>query len=195
MYTATITSASIKLRESRIIAGLLLDSVDEDEWRDAIINKNVLQMRSVNSIKRISRILRARLEPMGHGLWDMVHRGERDQATQAAFAAAVKHSRLLGDFLDITIREQRMLFAKKIEHPMWTNYIQDCMSRHPEMPHWSEKTVARLRSSVFSMLADVGCLNNTRELMLQNVFVDAQLSEYLENRGETYVLRCLEVME
>ena len=32
IYTATITSASLRLRESRIIAGLLLDEVDEREW-------------------------------------------------------------------------------------------------------------------------------------------------------------------
>ena len=38
-------------------------------------------------------------------------------------------------------------------------------------------------------------LKDTRSLLLQNVFVDTQLAAYLGDRGESYVLRCLEVME
>ena len=49
--------------------------------------------------------------------------------------------------------------------------------------------------AVFSMLAEAGYLKDTRSLLLQNVFVDAQLAAYLRDQGETYVLRCLEVAE
>lgn len=195
IYTATITSASLRLRESRIVAGLLIDGVDADAWKEAVLEENVLQMHSVESIKRISRLLRARLEPMGKGLWEIVRDGDREQATQAAFAAAVKNSRLLGDFMDITMREQKALFAKQLEYRMWTDYIEGCRGRDPDMPHWSDATVARLRSAVFSMLAEAGYLKDTRSLLLQNVFVDAQLAAYLREHGETYVLRCLEVAE
>lgn len=195
IYTATITSASLRLRESRIVAGLLIDGVDADAWKEAVVEENVLQMRSVESIKRISGLLRARLEPIGRGLWEIVRDGDREQATQAVFAAAVKNSRLLGDFMDITMREQKALFAKNLEYRMWTDYIEGCRGRDPDMPHWSDATVARLRSAVFSMLAEAGYLKDTRSLLLQNVFVDAQLAAYLRDQGETYVLRCLEVAE
>jgi len=125
----------------------------------------------------------------------MVRDGGRTQATQAAFASAVKNSRLLGDFMDITLREQHMLFAKNLEHRIWNEYIAGCRGRDPDMPHWSDATVARLRSAVFSMLAEAGYLKDTRSLLLQNVFVDAQLAGHLRDRGETYVLRCMEVTE
>ena len=195
IYTATITTASLRLRESRIIADLLLQAVSDDAWNETILDQNLLQMDSVVSIKRISRLLRARLEPLGPGAWEMVRDGDRIQATQAVFASAVKNSRLLGDFMDITLREQRASFAKKLEYRMWNDYIAGCLGRDPDMPHWSDTTVARLRSAVFSMLAEAGYLKDTRSLFLQNVFVDAQLAAYLRARGETYVLRCLEVAE
>jgi hypothetical protein len=152
-------------------------------------------MGSLVTTQRSSRLLRARLEPLGEGLWKMVRDGGQTQATQAAFAGAVKHSRLLGDFMDLTLREQRTLFAKKLERQMWTEYIAGCRGRDPDMPHWSDATVARLRSAVFCMLAEAGYLKDTRSLLLQNVFVDAQLAAYLRDRGETYVLRCMEVTE
>ena len=195
IYTATITSASLRLRESRIIADLLLQAVSDSVWKEAIMGRNVLQMGSVESIKRISRLLRARLEPLGEELWKMVRDGGRAQATQAAFAGTLKNSRLLGDFMDITMREQRALFARKLEYPMWNEYIAGCRGRDPDMPHWSDATMARLRSAVFCMLAEADYLKDTRSLLLQNVFVDDQLAAYLRDRGESYVLRCMEVAE
>ncbi len=194
-YTATITSASLRVRESRIIARLLLDHVDDAGWKQAIVEDNVLQMGSPVSIRRVSRLLRARLEPLGPGLWVMVRDGSKEIATQAVFAGAVKESRLLGDFLDIALREQRALFAKCVSNRVWSDFIDGCRGRDPNMPHWSNATVARLRSGVFSMLAEAGYLNDTRSLRLQNVFLDQQLVEYLRERNETYVLRCLEVTE
>jgi hypothetical protein len=195
IYTATITCASIRLRESRQISDLLLRGVQDDEWKEEILVSNVLQMDSVASRARISSMLRARLEPLGEGLWTIVRDSGREQATQAVFAAAIKNSRLLGDFMDIAIREQRILFAKKLEKQMWNDYIAGCRGRDPDMPHWSDSTMARLRSAVLSMLSEAGYLESTRSLQLQNVFVYEQLSSYLRERDEAYVLRCMEVME
>ena len=195
IYTATITSASLRLRESRAIADLLLRDVTGDQWNEAVIDKNILQMNSVESIRRISRLLRARLKPLGRGLWEMVRDGGLELATQATFAGAVKNSRLLGDFLDIALREQQALFAKQLEPRVWLDYTEGCRGRDPDMPLWSDATLARLRSAVFSMLAEAGYLSDTRTLALQNVFVDQRLSDYLRDCGESYVLRCLEVAE
>jgi hypothetical protein len=195
IYTATITSASLRLRESRIIADLLLQAVSDEDWKREIVEHNVLQMGSVESIKRISSLLRARIEPLGEELWKMVRDGGRMLTTQATFAGAVKNSRLLGDFMDITMREQRALFARELERRMWNEYIAGCRGRDLDMPHWSDSTVTRLRSAVFSMLAEADYLKDTRSLLLQNVFIDAQLAAYLRDRGETYVLRCMEVTE
>jgi hypothetical protein len=195
IYSATITCASLRLRESCIVADLLLQGISDEGWKEAIIEKNVLQMSSVESSKRITQMLRARLEPLGEGLWQMVRDGGKEQASQAALAGAVKNSRLLGDFMDLAMREQRALFAKKLEYRMWKEYMAGCRGRDPDMPHWSDATVDRLRSAVFSMLAEVGYLKDTRSLLLQNVFLDADLANYLRDRGETYVVRCLEVGE
>ena len=138
LYTSTITSSSLRLRESRIIAGLLMNDVSPEEWKREIKDKNVLQMGSPESVNRVSLLLRNRLEPLGPSLWQMVRDGDRTLATQAVFAGAVKESRLLGDFLDITVREQRLLYAEKLEPLLWNEFIAGCRGRDPEMPHWSD---------------------------------------------------------
>ena len=194
-YTATITSASLRVRESRVVAELLLQGASAEEWQAAMFENNVLQMSSQVSVRRISRLLRARLEPLGAALWALVRDGSLEQATQAVFAAAVKESRLLADFMDLALREQRTLFATHLEPRVWTEYIQGCRGRDPDMPLWTESTVRRLRSAVFSMLAEAGYLENTRTRRLQNVFLDEALESLLRAQDETHLLRCLKVTE
>ncbi|MCK5796842.1 MAG: DUF1819 family protein [Deltaproteobacteria bacterium] len=53
IYTSTMTSASLRLRESRVVADLLLRGVSGGAWRESIVEDNVLRMHSVESNKRI----------------------------------------------------------------------------------------------------------------------------------------------
>ena len=111
----------------------------------------------------------------------------------AALAAAVKHSALLGDFLDLVVRDQYRVFAKTLTNKLWEDYLDDCRGRDPDMPLWNESTRRRLRSSVYQILAQAGYIDNTKQRTLQAVHVAAQVVSYLEEHDEHYVLRCIQV--
>jgi hypothetical protein len=193
IYSTTITTASLRLRDSRLIADLLIQQASPTEWDRQLYRENALQLTSLKATRRIVTLLRARLETMDAALWLMVRDGDRDLSLQALLAAAIKHSRVLGDFLDIAVREQRCLFATKLTYAVWRDYVEGCRGRDPEMSNWSDSTFVRLRSTVFTILAEAGCIADTRSLLLRNVFVRDELAAYLKERNERYVLRCLEV--
>ena len=111
----------------------------------------------------------------------------------ACFAAAVKHSRLLGDFLDLVVREQYRVFGETLPTTLWEPFIEDCRSRDPDMPTWSESTVARLRSSVYQILAQAGYIDSTRTKRLQAVHIAKEVVSYLQDHDDAYVLRCIQV--
>ena len=192
-YRADITAGALKLPESRLIANLLLEQADPVEWKDAIVNKNILQARSPETARRLTQLIRARLETMERDLWLMVRDGTGTVATHAVFAAAVKHSPLLGDFLEIVVAQQYRLFSKALTHSMFTDYLNGCRERDPEMPQWNDSTGKRLRSSVFQMLAQAGYIENTRSLTLQSVHFSEQVLHYLKAHQERYVLKCIQV--
>ena len=81
IYTATISSTPLRMRETRIVADLLLQGMSDEAWKKAIVEQNVLQVASTVGVIRSSNILRARLEPLGEGLWKMVRDGGRELAT------------------------------------------------------------------------------------------------------------------
>ncbi len=192
-YKADITAGSLKVSESRIIADLLLRGIGQGEWNEAILDKNVLQARSPETAKRFARLIRGRLETMDASLWRLVLNGTGTVATHAVLAAAIKHSPLLGDFLDLVVREHYRLFSATLSNRGWEDYLDDCRGRDPEMPIWNESTRNRLRSSVFQILAQAGYLENTRSKKLQTVHIASQVLKNLERHNEHYVLRCIQV--
>ena len=192
-YKADITAGALKLPESRLIADLLLRHVDAEGWKDAIVKKNVLQARSPATARRLTKLIRGRLETMGPDLWKLVRDGKGGVAAHAVFAAAVKHSLLLGDFLEIVVGEQYRLFSTALSNKLFADYLEGCRERDSDMPLWNETTRRRLRSSVFQMLAQAGYIENTRSLKLQTVHVAEQVLRYLKANHEDYVLRCIQV--
>ena len=192
-YKADITAGSLKVPESRIIAEMLLKGVDEKGLQEALRQDNALQSRSPASTIRLGRLIRQRLILMKPELWRLVRDGTGIVATHAVLAAAVKHSFLLGDFLDLVVREQYRLYKYNLTDKIWDDFIDDCRSRDPEMPVWRESTIKRLRSSVFQILAQAGYIQNTRSKKLQKVHIASQVLNYLEMNNEEYVLHCIQV--
>lgn len=195
IYTSTIASGSLRLRETRIVAGLLLQEVSGDDWSQAIREDNIFQLGLPSSNWQLANLIRRRLVGFGPELWEMIRDGDPSLASQAAMAGAIRDSRLLGDFMDLVIREQRATFATHLSPLLWNDFVQSCRMRDPQMPEWGEATVRRLRSAVFRILEEGGFIEDTRRLRLQGVFIDASLSDYLRQVDAKYVLRCLEVME
>ena len=192
-YSADITAGALKVPESRVIADLLLREVTGREWRKAIYDQNVLQTRSPKTAKRLSVLIRGRLSLVEAPLWKLIRDGSVVEATHACLAAAVKGSHLLGDFLDLVVREQYRTFKQTLALTLWAEFVQNCRSRDPDMPQWSESTITRLRSSVFSILAEAGYIDTTKTRKLQGVHVVKPVLHYLEQHDEQYVLRCIQV--
>ncbi len=194
-YRADIAGGSLKLQESRTIAGLLLKGVDADSWKNAIEVQNVLQKRSIGTAKRQASLIRIRLETMDNELWEMVHSGSTIVATQCMFAASIKHSTLLGDFLDLVVREQFRQFGTNLSRKMWDRFLESCHERDAEMTEWAESTANKLGDSVFRILDEVGIISDTKSMILNHVRISNELMSYLHEHDEAYVLKCIQVSQ
>lgn len=193
LYTATLTTGSLKPKESRVVAGLLLAGVSDAEWKDAIERQNILQVRAPGTAKVIARLLRARLECFDSALWTMVRDGNKELATQALLACVVKQSALLRDFMNLALRDEYRIFRPNLSSSVWSAYLEGCRSRDPSMSDWSESTQNRLRSTVFQILTQSGYLSSTSSRELKQVTILPSIISYLRDKGETQLIHCLQL--
>jgi len=192
-YSTDITVGALMLPESRIIADLLLRNFSNDAFRSAVQTDNVLKLRSKVRAARVAHLIRARLQTMQPPLWTMIRDGSGTLATHAALAAAVKHSRLLADFLRLVVADQYRIFGKSLSNKLWNDYIDGCRERDITLPEWKESTRVRLRSSVFQILAQSGYIESSRSLKLQSVHIADDVLRYLNSHHDDFVVRCIEV--
>jgi len=194
-YTSSITAGSLKVPESRVIAGLMLRGLKGKDFQQAISRENVLQARSKNTSQGLAKLIRRRLEHLPEPMLKLIRDGSVIEATHACLAAAVMDSFLLGDFLDLVMRPLYRTFKETLSLSSWGDYLEGCQGRDPDMARWTDETTSRLRSSVFKTLAEAGYLNNTKERRLQKVHIVKPVLKHLEETENTFVLRCVEVAQ
>jgi hypothetical protein len=192
-YKANFTKGGLMVPESRIVAGLLLQGIDAAGWKRAIEVDNVLRKRSPTTASTKAILIRARLQTMGEGLWRLVRDGSKPVTTHAVFAVTIKYSPLLGDFLDLVVRDLYRRFEEVVKPQLWDQYLDACRSRDPDMPHWFATTEEKLRTRVFGMMTEAGYLSDSRRRVLKPVQVSPEVVAYLNETGEEYALRCMQI--
>lgn len=181
------------VRESRIVAGLLMDGVTPEQWDEAIRVENVLQKRSPASAKRNATAIRKRLERLEPAFWRALRDGDDELATQVAFCAALERNLLLVEFMETVLRDAYRSRAERLDAFVWTDFLEDRSHRDPAICDWKESTRKKMGQVAFRMLAEVGYLKSTRKLELQHVLVRPEVRIMLEEHYKQRIRKCMEV--
>lgn len=195
MYSGDIVAGSLLMSESRKLADLLLQGLNEKQIRSEVIVGNVLQKRSPVSARRQARLILNRLLPLHEDFWFMIRDGSHEQALQTLLAASVAQSRLLAGFLKQVIRVQRSTFQRQVSFKEWDSYFEECMQHDPEIANWAESTTKKIRQVVFRILAEAKIIDSTRNMNLIPFYLLPEVKELLEKHEQHYTLDCLEAIQ
>ena len=194
-YNSDINGGSLMVRESRVIADLLLSGANEDEWDQAIQVENRLQKRSPATARRNAQAIRKRLELMGSEFWRAIRDGDEELATQAAFCAVLARNLLLVEFMESVVGDAYSTHAEKLERFQWADFLEDCIHRDPDIQDWKESTKNKMGQVVFRMLAEMGYLKSTRGLQLQPVIIRPEIKTMLVDSYKQRIKECMEVSQ
>lgn len=191
-YNAEITAASLMPLESKRVAALLLTQPDEAAWRYAIETENILQKNTPATARRQATLLRKRLDTLDAQGWKLICERESEVQLQLLLAAAIKHSRLLGDFiLKVYALRQRSL-EPALDPKSWSDFLAECAHHEPAITTWADSTRAKVFQVIVLILVQGKYLDNARNKMLTPQSLHPDVRRYLVERQETYVLDCLE---
>lgn len=181
------------LPESRIIAGLLLDDVDDSAWDHAVRVDNVLQKSSPATAVRQARLIRLRLETIHPSVWIVIRDGDKETASQLLFAAALNHSELLKDFLREVVSDHIRRLEQVLSVKAWEPFLQDCAARDPAVGMWSDSTRKKLLQVIIRMLAEARYLESTRSLRLLLPHLHPTVRQTLQDVGDGELVKLMEL--
>lgn len=181
------------LPESRIIVGLLLQRLDDAAWQHALRVDNVLQKSAPATAVRQARLIRLRLESIDASVWSVIRDGDKEMATQLLFAAALKHSELLKDFLREVVADH----VRRLEHSLsvnaWEPFLHDCAARDPVVASWSTSTRKKLLQVIIRILAEARYLESARTLRLLPPHLHPAVRQALLAAGEGQIVPIMEL--
>jgi hypothetical protein len=150
-YNAEIVAGALLPVESRIVAQLLLDGVSGQELNNLLTVENVLQKRSPATATRKAELIKKRFQLVNENLISIIAKGSRQASIQATLVAAIKHNKLIGDFLLRVVKEKWRVFEAKIKPSDWENFLLECEQIDETVSKWKPTTRYKLGQVVKKM--------------------------------------------
>lgn len=192
LYNAEISAGSLMLPESRRIAKLLQGRPTPKQWESALKKENLLQKKPATA-RRQARLIRNRLETLDDEGLRLVAEGEGELSGQVLLAAAMRHSRLLSDFLRHVYWADLRQLENTLSHRRWEAFIAECERRDEAVGQWALSTRKKLFQVIVRILAEAKYLDSTRSMGLTPPMLHPKARAYLKRLGDTDTLARLEV--
>ena len=157
-YDSDLIGGSLMVRESRLIADLLLREATPEQWHQAIQIDNILQKRTPASAQRNATAIRKRLERLEPDFWKALRDGDDELATQVAFCGALERNLLLLEFMETVMRDAYISQAQQLDSYIWSDFLDERSQRDPDICDWKESSKKKMGQVVFRMLAEAGYL-------------------------------------
>lgn len=190
-YDSDLIGGSLMVRESRIVAELLLAGADQDEWRRAIHDENRLQKTRPATARRTAQAIRKRLERLAPLFWEALRDGDDQLAAQLAFCAALARNLLLLEFVETVVADAFITQAETLASYQWEDFLAERSTRDPAIADWAPSSRKKMGQVALRMLSEVGVLSDSRHRRLQPLFLRHEVAGLLEAHHQDRIHRCL----
>ena len=192
-YDSDLIGGSLQVRESRVVADLLLQDASPKQWHEVIQQQNRLQKRAPASAKRVAQAIRKRLERLDAPFWRAIRDGDDELATQVVFCSALERNLLLVEFIETVLKDAFVTRAGVLEPYHWNEFLDERSHRDSTITTWTESSRKKMAQVIYRMLAEVSLLKSTRNMKLQNLMIRSEVRVLLDDSYRYRIKACLEV--
>ena len=192
-YDSDLIGGSLQVRESRIVADLLLQDASPEQWHEVIQQQNRLQKRAPASAKRVAQAIRKRLERLDAPFWRAIRDGDDELATQVVFCSVLERNLLLVEFIETVLKDAFVTRAGVLEPYHWNEFLDERSHRDSTITTWTESSRKKMAQVVYRMLTEVGLLKSTRNMKLQKLMIRSEVRVLLDDSYRYRIKACLEV--
>ena len=161
-YSMSFTTGSLFHRESVKLAALYLDLGDWNFVRDKVIAENLLQSRTLNTLKRVCREVISRLKTLISGELEFLVEGSHQEQAYILWLAVCRRYRFIADFAFEVLRERYITLKTDLNHEDFDSFFNRKSEWRLELDEIRPATRSKLRQVLFKILreADLLTANN-----------------------------------
>jgi hypothetical protein len=185
-YRMSFTTGGLFHRESVQLAALYLDLGDWNSVRDQVIAGNLLQARTMNTLRRVYREVVSRLKPLSPGELRFLVEGSHQEQAHLLWLAACRRYRFIADFAVEVLRERYITLKADLTREDFDSFFNRKSEWHLELEEISPATRNKLRQVLFKMLREAELL--TADNMIHAAMLSPGLVDVIQQHGRRDVL-------
>jgi hypothetical protein len=170
IYKMSFTTGGLLYHESVKAAELYVELQDWPTVRKSIVETNLFQARTENTLKRVCSEILSRLKLFPPELIQIIHDGSRQDQNQILWFAVCKRYKFIHDFAIEVIREKFLQMDYPFSEQDYDIFFDTKAEWHEELSVLKDSTKKKLRQVVLKMLREV-------EIISENMIVPAFISQ------------------
>lgn len=175
----SFTTTGLLRKETIVVATLFLELQDWSNIRQRVMDENCLQMKALNSRRRIFTEIKARLECLNPAEIRIVCSDCQQDIDIVLWLALCRRYHFIGDFAKEVIREKYLSMQRHIDIADYAIFLERKSEFHPEIQKLTDSTRDRLRQMLFHFMRHCNLIN--RENNIQTMFISSAIEELFKN--------------
>lgn len=185
-YRMSFTVGGLLLRESLLIADKHSALVDWDTVGNIVIVDNLLQSRTLSTLKRVCREAISRLKMLSPSELDFLLETSHQDQAYLLWLAVCRRYRFIGDFAIEVLRERYITLKSDLTYEDFDSFFNRKSEWHLELDEITPTTRSKLRQILFKMLREADLL--TAKNMIHAAMLSPRLLELIHQGRSREVL-------
>ena len=171
-YSMSFTTGSLFRQESLKIAELFLNLHDWNAVRKQVLSENLLQSRTLNTLKRVYREISSRLKTLCEEELALMINGTPQDQSQFLWLAVCRRYEFIADFAKEVLRERFIDFKTVLQYEDFDAFFNQKAEWHDELDRIAHATQVKVRQIIFKMMREAGLLTDSH--IINPVVLSAQ---------------------
>lgn len=185
-YSMSFTTGSLFHHESIKLAALYLDLGDWKSVRDKVIAENLLQARTLNTLKRVCREVVSRLKKLSQSELELLVESSHQAQAYLLWLAVCRRYRFIADFAVEVLRERYIMLKTDLAHEDFDSFFNRKSEWHLELDEISPATRSKSRQVLFKILRETDLL--TADNMINAAILSPKLLDVIHRGSRRDVL-------
>ena len=185
-YRVSFTTGGLFHRESVKLAELYLDLRDWKAVQERVIVENVLQARTLNTIKRVCREVISRIRTLGPDELNFLVAASHQEQAYLLWLATCRQYKFIADFAVEVLRERYITLRNDLTHEDFDSFFNRKSEWHEELDRITPATRSKLRQVLFKILREADLL--TAHNMINAALLTPKLLEIILQSNQRDIL-------